>query len=254
MIVQALSQGLRHFPVAGESGANGREGSRRPGIGGGVGFVSGAAEQIVTGVGVPVQPSVHRDLGEVRVTDGVEGTEAVAAVWKDGVEEGDAAGLAEEHPCMAGAVAPVPGASPGHELGIMAHLDELPPRPQCEVLTVAPQELFKGERVLPEVGVVKKLGVAHVRAPAQPVQHLVHRGYGHAALSLEVPREVALCALAIEGQRHVYGEALPRIIEGDGAQEQAGKHVAEHRHRGWVNVGGKSFLTGFVAEGFIGGA
>src|SRR5512142_2523599 len=67
--------------------------------------------------------------------------------------------------------------------------------------------------MLPEVGFVKELGIAHVVARQQPVLDFLDRGDGDGTVTLEIPPEIVLRAKTVAANRDTVLESRPRVLD-----------------------------------------
>src|SRR6185437_1236296 len=95
------------------------------------------------------------------------------------------------------------------EVGVDAHLHELPPCPQREVLAVTPSQLFERARMLPEVRLLKQVRVAGVLAAREPRPDLRDGPCFDRALAFEVPGEILARARAERLERRGVAQMPP---------------------------------------------
>src|SRR5580765_5991861 len=75
-------------------------------------------------------------------------------------------------------------------------------------------------RVLPVVCLAEEARVGFVLTASEPVENVVEARDGYRAVALEYPVEAVPCAVAVDVERRLVGEALPRVTDGEKTQPE----------------------------------
>src|SRR5262252_5589195 len=127
----------------------------------------------------------YTELRDVLGSDRLETSDSVPAIAGDGLEQEFVFADAEQDPRVPAVLRSRRDAPPDDEIGVDAQLDELPPRPEREVLAVAPPQLLEGVRVLPVIRFAKEARVGFVLTGSEPAEDVVEGGRTNAVTSLE---------------------------------------------------------------------
>src|SRR6476646_5214302 len=168
----------------------------------------------------PAAVARDAELGDVLGPDGGDASDGVLPIANDGLEEEFVFAIAEEDPRVSAVLRSRRHPPPDDEIRVDAQLDELPPRPEREVLAVTPPQLLEGVGVLPVVRFAKEARVRFVLTGREPVEDVVETLDGNRAVALEHPIEAVPCAVAVDVERRLVGEALPRVTDGEKAQPE----------------------------------
>src|SRR5678815_330214 len=138
----------------------------------------------------------------------------------DGLEHEFIPAITEQDPRVSAVLRSRRDPAPDDEIGVNVQLDELPPRPEREVLAVAAPQLLEGVGMLPVVRFAKEVRVGFVLTGSEPVENVVEARDGDRAVALEHPIEAVACAVAVDVERRLVGEALPRVTDWEKAQPE----------------------------------
>jgi len=167
-------------------------------------------------------PAVARDtkFRDVLGSHRCEASDGVPTISDDGLEHEFIPAITEQDPRVSAVLRSRRDPAPDDEIGVNVQLDELPPRPEREVLAVAAAQLLEGVGMLPVVRFAKEVRVGFVLTGSEPVENVVEARDGDRAVALEHPIEAVACAVAVDVERRLVGEALPRVTDWEKAQPE----------------------------------